>query len=41
MGEQEKQVVRRWFEEVWNQRRDATIDEFAGEVRRDGVHDRA
>ena len=28
MSEQNKAVVRRWFEEVWNQGREATIDEL-------------
>jgi steroid delta-isomerase-like uncharacterized protein len=28
MSESNKQLVRRWFEEVWNQRREATIDEL-------------
>ena len=28
MSQQNEALVRRWFEEVWNQRRDATIDEL-------------
>ena len=28
MSEENKAVVRRWFEEVWNQGREATIDEL-------------
>ncbi len=28
MSEQHKTIVRRWFEEVWNQGREATIDEL-------------
>lgn len=28
MSEQNKELVRRWFEEVWNQRREETIDEL-------------
>jgi predicted SnoaL-like aldol condensation-catalyzing enzyme len=28
MAEQAKVVMRRWFEEVWNQRREASIDEL-------------
>jgi steroid delta-isomerase-like uncharacterized protein len=28
MSEQNKAVVRRWFAEVWNQRREATVDEL-------------
>src|SRR5262245_40906020 len=28
MSEKNKAVVRRWFEEVWNQGREATIDEM-------------
>jgi len=32
VSEENKAVVRRWFEEVWNQGRDATVDElFAAE----------
>lgn len=28
MASKNEQIVRRWFEEVWNQRREATIDEL-------------
>ena len=28
MSEENKQLVRRWFEEVWNQQREETIDEL-------------
>ena len=28
MSEQNKAIVRRWFEEVWNQGREATVDEL-------------
>jgi hypothetical protein len=28
MSEQNKPLVKRWFEEVWNQGRESTIDEL-------------
>lgn len=30
MSEQNKAIARRWFEEVWNQGREATVDELFG-----------
>ena len=31
MSEQNEALIRRWFEEVWNQRREETIDELMAE----------